>query len=89
MTTDTFRSGLEVCWGKRLAVLDSGFIGIVPGGSEKGDIAYVFMGCSLPLIVRKGEPSHHLLVGESYFHGAAEGEMVHETQDVLESITFV
>jgi hypothetical protein len=88
MTTNTFRSCLEVCWGKRLAVLDSGFIGLVPAESKKGDMVYVFMGCSLPLIVRRGNSSYHTLVGESYFHGVTEGELIYEHQDVLNSITF-
>lgn len=88
MTNNAFRSRLEVSWGKRFAVLDSGFIGIVPSESKAGDMVYVFMGCSLPLIVRKGNSSHHILVGESYFHGVTEGQLVDRHQEVLENITF-
>lgn len=88
MTDEALRSRLEDSWGKRLAVLNSGFIGIVPGESKIGDMAYVFMGCSLPLIIRKGDSAHHILVGESYFHGVTEGELVAGPQEVLENISF-
>ena len=88
MTDEALRSPLEVSWGKRLAVLNSGFIGIVPSEGKIGDMAYVLMGCSLPLIVRKGDLAYHILIGESYFHGVTEGELVAGHQEVLENISF-
>jgi hypothetical protein len=88
MTMDSFQSCIEVSWGKRLAILDSGFIGIVPGESDIGDALYIFMGCSLPLVIRRGNSSHHRLVGESYFHGVTEGELMDGNPKSLENITF-
>jgi hypothetical protein len=87
MTQDAFRSCIEICWGKRLAILNSGFIGLVPGESNMGDAVYVFMGCSLPLVVRKINSSYHRMVGESYFHGVTEGELMDDVGvQSLESI---
>lgn len=89
MTQDAFRSCIEICWGKRIAILDSGFIGLVPGESDKGDAVYIFIGCSLPLVVRKINSSYHRMVGESYFHGVTEGELIDDTDlQSLESIIF-
>jgi hypothetical protein len=87
MTQDAFRSCIEICWGKRLAILDSGFIGLVPGESNIGDAVYIFMGCNLPLVVRNINSSYHRIVGESYFHGVTEGELMDDVGvQSLESI---
>ena len=89
MTREAFRSCIEICWGKRLAILNSGFIGLASGESVTGDSIYIFMGCSLPLVVRKINSSYHLMVGESYFHGVTDGELVDDKNlESLESIVF-
>jgi hypothetical protein len=76
MTVDGFRASLEVCWGKRLAVLDSGHIGIVHQHSIIGDMAAVVLGCTMPLILRHIDSSRGSFICESYFHGVMDGEVL-------------
>ena len=85
MTENALRSCIEVSWGKRLAILDSGFIGIVPSDSKEGDAACILIGCSLPLVLRKSNSSYHELLGESYFHGVTEGELMGTGSKSLET----
>jgi hypothetical protein len=79
MTDDGFRSCIQVCWGKRMATLDTGYIGIVPGHSVIGDVAVILLGCSLPQVLRKTTSSYWRLVGECYFHGVTDGELMDES----------
>jgi hypothetical protein len=83
MSIDDYRSCLGISYGKRFAVLDSGHMGIVPGHSEDSDVVIVILGCSLPLVVRKGS-SGTTLVGESYVHGVTNGEALNNTPEMLE-----
>lgn len=75
MTVGSLRTCLEVSWGKRLAILDTGFIGIVPAESIVGNHVCVLKGCTLPLVVRQISEECYKLLGESYFHGVCEGEL--------------
>ena len=87
MSAAEFALCIQVSWGKRLAILDTGYLGIVPGHCEIGDSAYVLLGCSLPIILRtKGtielsspfDHERYVLIGESYFHGVTDGELMEE-----------
>ncbi|KAH8597879.1 heterokaryon incompatibility protein-domain-containing protein [Bisporella sp. PMI_857] len=69
MTLDGFRACLQVSWGKRLAILDS------------GHIVVVVLGCSMPLVLRPIDASRVNFIGESYFHGIMKGELM-EKPDV-------
>lgn len=75
MTSGGFAACLQVSWGKKLAIFDSGFVGIVPGHAGVGDQAAILLGCCLPLIVRSGRGGTYRLIGESYVHGVSEGEL--------------
>jgi hypothetical protein len=74
LRNEELASCLEVSWGKRLAIFDTGFIGIVSGQSQEGDTGVVLFGCSMPLIVRTQAAGPSLFIGECYVHGIAEGE---------------
>jgi hypothetical protein len=85
MSPGEFKSCIQISWGKRLALLDTGYLGIVPGHCEVGDSVYILSGCSLPVVLRKESRSElgleldgkkHVLIGESYFHGVTEGELM-------------
>jgi heterokaryon incompatibility protein (HET) len=71
---------------RRLAILDTGYIGIVPNLALIGDHAAVLLGCSVPVLIRSvGENA--IFVGETYFHGVMDGEL---TQNgVVEHVTLV
>ena len=102
MSVREFESCILISWGKRLALLDTGFLGIVPGHCEIGDFAYVLPGCTLPVVLRnkgKTEPwpsldqRKHSLIGECYFHGVCEGELMEvrgwDNDKSMEEVTLI
>jgi hypothetical protein len=74
MTTGGFTSCIQVCYGRRLAIADVGYMGLVPSGCQVGDYLCILSGCSLPVLLRK-QDQHYVFVGESYFHGVSDGEL--------------
>jgi hypothetical protein len=85
MSIDGFRATIEVCWGKRFAILDSGHIGVVQQHALIGDIVAVVLGCTMPLVLRRIDGCRASFVCESYFHGGMDGEVM-ETDYTVESI---
>jgi hypothetical protein len=85
MAIEDYRSCLQISYGKRFAILDSGHIGVVPGHSKVSDSVLVALGCSVPLVVRK-DSSGTTLVGESYIHGVMDGEALSGTQETFRLI---
>jgi hypothetical protein len=75
MTDTDYRNNLEVSWGKRFAILSTGYFGIVPGHSLIGDEVVVVTGCSMPLAVR-AECDFVTLIGETYFDHVMDGELM-------------
>jgi hypothetical protein len=76
-----------VCINRTLVVTDRGFSGLAPLLTRQGDVACVIIGVDVPFILRPyGEAGVFKLLGESYVHGAMEGqvkEMV-ERKEVFE-----
>jgi hypothetical protein len=85
MAIEDYRSCLQISYGKRFAILESGHIGVVPGHSKVSDAVLVALGCSVPLVVRK-DSSGTTLVGESYIHGVMDGEALSGTQETFRLI---
>lgn len=83
MTLDGFRACLQVSWGKCLAILHSGHIGIVPGHSLVGDMVVVALGCTMPLVLRPAGEQKITVVGESYIHGVMDGELIGRATETL------
>ncbi|KAI8635167.1 heterokaryon incompatibility protein-domain-containing protein [Xylariaceae sp. FL1651] len=79
MTVDGFRSCIQVAWGKRFAIFDGGYMGIIPRCARVGDVVAVLLGCTMPLILRRNQGSHFTVVGECYVHGAMDGEVLQES----------
>jgi hypothetical protein len=76
MTVEEYRACLQVSWGKRLAVLHSGHIGIVPQNATLGDTLVIALGCTMPLVLRPQNTRVSRFIGESYFHGVMGGELM-------------
>ncbi|KAF8533048.1 heterokaryon incompatibility protein-domain-containing protein [Trichophaea hybrida] len=87
ITEVAFRTCIEVCYAKRVAILDNGYIGLVPGHTAVGDVACILFGCSVPIMLRKNG-NHYVMVGESYFHDVAEGELILDYEKHFESVEF-
>src|ERR1700733_9365385 len=50
-------------------------------GREKGDIACVLLGCSIPVCLRKREAdASYEFIGEFYVHGFMDGEIIEELE---------
>jgi len=65
-----------VCMNRTFVVTERGFYGLAPLLTRPGDVACVFAGVDVPLILRPhGEVGPFKLLGESYIHGAMEGQV--------------
>lgn len=56
---------------------DSGLLGTAPRQARKGDLIYVLLGCSIPLVLRpvKTKINTFELIGECYVDGYMNGEV--------------
>jgi hypothetical protein len=79
MTEAAFRSTIQVAWGKRFAILDSGHFSLVPKQAAAGDCVAIMLGCTMPIVIRPRNGSTYTVVGESYVHGAMTGELVEDS----------
>jgi hypothetical protein len=64
---------LDHCDDRKFAVLDSGYIALVPIYTEVANMVYVLPGASVPFVFRK-QSDHFVLVGECYVQGIMHGE---------------
>ncbi|EME40089.1 hypothetical protein DOTSEDRAFT_158763 [Dothistroma septosporum NZE10] len=70
-----FRIATHRNWmAKRLAVTNTGHVGMVPQTARKNDIVCVLFGCSVPMVLRPVGDGTHKVVGEAYVHGFMDGE---------------
>lgn len=71
---------------RMFAITERGYMGFVPPYSKIGDLVFIVCGAQVPFLlryqagVRAKAPGKWQLVGESYFHGMMDGEMVTESQ---------
>ncbi|KAI1182260.1 putative heterokaryon incompatibility protein [Nemania serpens] len=72
---------------RMIAITERGYMGVVPPYSKVGDAVFILSGGQVPFLLRRPagaedltEPGHGAwqLVGESYFHGMMDGEMMAE-----------
>ncbi|KFY02923.1 hypothetical protein O988_01811 [Pseudogymnoascus sp. VKM F-3808] len=91
-----FATALKQCTlHRRFCVLDNGYIGAVPAGSQKGDLVFVIEGAETPFVLRHSvrKDGDHIidstyeLIGECYVHGMMDGEMM--TSGDLKGIVLV
>jgi hypothetical protein len=65
-----------VCTNRTFVVTERGFYGLAPLLTRPGDVACVLTGVDVPLVLRPhGEAGLFKLLGESYIHGAMEGQV--------------
>ena len=67
-----------ICDRKFLISMNHKWFGLVPDGTEIGDIICILCGCSVPVILRQGSGDDMgcwRLVGECYVHGIMDGEI--------------
>ncbi|KAI1121051.1 HET-domain-containing protein [Nemania abortiva] len=60
--------------GRRLAITDQAYVGLVPDMTAKDDKICILQGFNVPFVLRQvGE--HYKLVGDAYVHGIMQGEV--------------
>lgn len=52
-------------------------MGLVPEETRKYDLVVIFLGCSIPVVLRPVRNCYKL-IGEAYIHGIMEGEAMRE-----------
>ena len=62
--------------GRRLAVTEKGYLGLVSNDVQKGDRVAVLMGSETPFILRKRSFGGFAMIGETYIHGIMDGEII-------------
>ena len=90
MVSDFLRRVQSVIWGRRLAILDQGYVVLGPRSCEVGDLVCVLYGCSVPVLLRRRSNAHgYMFVGECYVHDMMDGEArILEKQGKLSSSVF-
>ena len=66
----------------RFCVTRDGYMGVVPKRAAKGDGICVFLGGSVPFVIRRTASRHYSLVGECYVHGLMDGKALDMVLDV-------
>ena len=66
----------------RFCVTRDGYMGLVPKRAAKGDGICVFLGGSVPFVIRRTDSGHYSLVGEGYVHGLMDGKALDMVLDV-------
>ena len=66
---------------RRLVIGDLKTVGLAPWNSAEGDIICVLFGCRFPVILRRQDESHFILVGEAYIDGYMTGEAMKKLED--------
>ena len=91
MVFDYLRRVQSVIWGRRLAILDQGYIVLGPRLCEVGDLVCILHGCSVPVVIRpRRDGMGHTFVGECYVHGMMDGEAcILEEQGKLHKTPFM
>ena len=59
---------------KRFGVTRDGYTALLPGRAKYEDIICVFLGATVPFVIRRKASGNYLLVGECYVHGLMDGE---------------
>ena len=61
-------------WSRRLAVTESGYIGVMPRVARSGDVIALIPGCSCPILLR-AQGDTFCIVAECYVQGIMQGEI--------------
>lgn len=71
-----------VVQGARFCVTRDGYMGLVPTRAAKGDAICVFMGGTVPFVIRETDSGQYRLMGECYVHGLMDGKALDMVLDV-------
>lgn len=74
--------------GRRPFITENGYVGVGPGCLEKGDEVVLFLGGSVPYVLRTDSTGRRVILGDGYVHGVMDGEFMEgsPTVEVLELV---
>ncbi|KAF2245420.1 HET-domain-containing protein [Trematosphaeria pertusa] len=78
---DLYRMQAKItgCKMRRLALTEGGRLGLVPGlTTEVGDVCCIFIGVSVPLILKPANNGRYRLGGDGYISGVMDGELMEQ-----------
>ncbi|KAI1159602.1 HET-domain-containing protein [Nemania serpens] len=71
--------------GRRFAITDQAYVGLVPDMATDGDKICILQGCNVPYVLRRvGE--HYMLMGDAYVHGIMLGEAFVRDESLKETM---
>lgn len=83
-------ASIDATKGRKCCLTESGYFGMVPLNTRKGDKVFIPCGGSVPFIIRASDEREgtYLLIGECYIHGIMSGEAIDSDQFPKEQIQF-
>lgn len=69
------RAARRSCYSMRAAITSTGFVGMVPHRTQRGDVVVVIKGVSVPMVLRLEGEDRFKVVGQAYFYGFMDGEV--------------
>jgi len=73
---ELYLAQLYLNFGRRPFLSENGYVGVGPAQMQTGDIAVVILGADLPYILRPVDKGRFVLIGDTYVHGAMDGEII-------------
>jgi hypothetical protein len=70
--------------------LQKGYMGLAPGTARVGDLIGIFLGGTVPYVLRPNDDGTYSFLGECYVHGLMDGEdmkMLEEGEAKVEELT--
>lgn len=75
---DYFYQLQDIAYGRRPFCASNGYFGIGPCEMEPGDLLYIFVGASVPYVLRRDTQGRLRFIGEAYVHGIMDGEAMED-----------
>lgn len=69
---------------RRIAITETGLLGMAACRARKGDVVCVLYGCSIPVLLREGKEGRYEFIGECYVDGYMNGEALDRDRSLPE-----
>lgn len=78
----------SAAWGRAFCMFDDGRAGWVPEAAEVGDQIAIFLGATVPILLRPRRDGY-IVLGEAYVHEMMDGQAFEEPDVQIETITLI
>jgi hypothetical protein len=66
--------------GRTIGLTGGGYLALLPKSVMAGDLVCIFLGCNVPLVLRRAQPRHFILIGDCYVHDVMNGEVIEDLE---------